>query len=127
MGPTQSDSPHGPTDDLPAEANRFIGRSRELKQLANLLNRARLITPTGAGGAGKSRLAIQVAHRARSSFPCSAPRRTCFVSIWESPDAAASMTAMLQSTTSNPDANEVFRTFMRGYVLTAVSGVSEGD
>lgn len=69
MGPTQHDAPRGPADDLPAEANRFVGRSRELKQLANLLTRARLITLTGAGGAGKSRLAIQVARRARNSFP----------------------------------------------------------
>jgi serine/threonine-protein kinase PknK len=69
MGPNQPDASRGPADDLPAEANRFVGRSRELKQLANLLTRARLITLIGAGGAGKSRLAIQVARRARTSFP----------------------------------------------------------
>ena len=35
--------------------------------------------------------------------------------------------AMLQSATSNPDANEAFRSFMQNYVLTAVSGVLGGD
>ena len=38
----------------------------------------------------------------------------------------ASMRAMLQSATSNPDAHEAFRDFMQNYVLTAVSGVLGG-
>lgn len=50
-----------------------------------------------------------------------------YLSIWESPDTATSMAVMLQSATSNGDANEAFRTFMREYVLTAVSGVIGGD
>jgi AcrR family transcriptional regulator len=50
-----------------------------------------------------------------------------YLSIWETPETASSMAAMLQSATSNSDANEAFRTFMRGYVLTAVSGVNGGD
>lgn len=49
-----------------------------------------------------------------------------YLHIWESPDTAASMRAMLQSATSNPDAHEAFRTFMQDYVLTAVSGVLGG-
>ncbi len=53
---------------LPAEPTRFVGRSRELKQLTRLLTNERLITLTGAGGAGKSRLAIQAATRVRSTF-----------------------------------------------------------
>ncbi len=50
--------------------------------------------------------------------------RTC--GIWEHPDTAASMVAMLQSATSNPDAHEAFRAFMQNYVLTAVSGALGG-
>lgn len=50
-----------------------------------------------------------------------------YLQIWEAPETASTMAAILQSATSNPDANDAFRTFMRGYVLTAVSGVIGGD
>lgn len=50
-----------------------------------------------------------------------------YLRIWESPETAATMVAMLSSATSNSDANEAFRTFMREYVQTAVSGVIGGD
>jgi AcrR family transcriptional regulator len=49
-----------------------------------------------------------------------------YLRIWEAPDTAASMRAMLQSATSNSDAHEAFRDFMQNYVLTAVSGVLGG-
>jgi AcrR family transcriptional regulator len=49
-----------------------------------------------------------------------------YMQIWETPDMAASMRAMLQSATSNSDAHEAFRDFMQNYVLTAVSGVLGG-
>jgi len=49
-----------------------------------------------------------------------------YLGIWETPDTAASMRAMLQSATSNTDANEAFRGFMQNYVLTAVSSVLGG-
>jgi AcrR family transcriptional regulator len=44
-----------------------------------------------------------------------------YLRIWEAPDTAASMRAMLQSATSNTDAHEAFRGFMQSYVLPAVS------
>ena len=49
-----------------------------------------------------------------------------YLRIWEAPDTAASMRAMLQSATSNSDAHDAFRGFMQNYVLTAVSGVLGG-
>jgi AcrR family transcriptional regulator len=49
-----------------------------------------------------------------------------YLQMWESPDSAASMRAMLQSATSNADAQEAFRGFMQDYVLTAVSGALGG-
>jgi AcrR family transcriptional regulator len=49
-----------------------------------------------------------------------------YLGIWEHPDTAASMVAMLQSATSNPDAHEAFRAFIQSYVLTAVSGALGG-
>lgn len=44
-----------------------------------------------------------------------------YLQMWEEPDTAASMVAMLQSATSNADAHQAFREFMQSYVLTAVS------
>ena len=52
---------------------------------------------------------------------------TAYLRIWESPDTGPTMVTMLQSATSNADAHEAFRSFMQGYVLTAVSGLLGGD
>jgi predicted ATPase/class 3 adenylate cyclase len=46
---------------LPAELTSFIGRSTELAELSELLGQVRLLTITGAGGCGKTRLARHVA------------------------------------------------------------------
>ncbi len=43
---------------LPAQVSSFIGRSHELEELARLLRQHRLVTLTGVGGAGKTRLAL---------------------------------------------------------------------
>jgi predicted ATPase len=49
--------------DLPLQLTSFIGREREVAEVAALLGRARLVTVTGPGGAGKTRLAIEAARR----------------------------------------------------------------
>lgn len=54
---------------LPAELNSFVGRERELAEVADLLDRVRLITLSGAPGTGKTRLATRVAANARKRFP----------------------------------------------------------
>lgn len=48
---------------LPLELDAFVGRSAELAALERLLGVARLVTVTGAGGVGKSRLAARAAAR----------------------------------------------------------------
>src|SRR2546430_912190 len=48
-------------NNLPAQATSFVGRSGELREMGALLAQARLVTLTGAGGVGKTRLAIQAA------------------------------------------------------------------
>ena len=56
---------------LPFPATLFVGRSRELQEVAELLERAevRLLTLTGAGGSGKTRLALQAAAAAAGDYP----------------------------------------------------------
>jgi predicted ATPase len=54
------DNPALPNN-LPAQPARFVGRERELSELRRLAADSRLVTLTGAGGAGKTRLAIQLA------------------------------------------------------------------
>lgn len=49
-----------------------------------------------------------------------------YLGIWENPETASSMVAMLQSATSNSDAHEAFRGFMQSYLLAAVSGALGG-
>ncbi|SFW59645.1 BTAD domain-containing putative transcriptional regulator [Amycolatopsis australiensis] len=51
------------TDRLPTRLTTFVGRDDELKLLAELLGGARLVTLTGPGGAGKTRLATEAASR----------------------------------------------------------------
>src|ERR1700719_3892687 len=46
---------------LPAEPNSFIGRERDLAELAKLLNEVRALTLSGPGGIGKTRLAVRLA------------------------------------------------------------------
>jgi predicted ATPase/class 3 adenylate cyclase len=48
-------------NNLPAQLARFIGRDRELAEVRALVESSRLVTLTGAGGCGKTRLALQAA------------------------------------------------------------------
>jgi hypothetical protein len=50
-----------PSHNLPLELTRFIGREREIEEVKALLDSTRLLTLTGAGGSGKTRLALRVA------------------------------------------------------------------
>jgi len=54
---------------LPAPLTRFVGRESELSQAAALLAEARLLTLTGPGGAGKTRLALRLASTVAEDFP----------------------------------------------------------
>ena len=57
-GPREDrNAPHN----LPAHVSSFVGRERQLSELRQLLSRARVVTLTGVGGVGKTRLALQLA------------------------------------------------------------------
>jgi non-specific serine/threonine protein kinase len=56
-------------DALPADTSRLIGRRPETTAIRQLLSLARLVTLTGVGGVGKTRLAVNVARQLRPAFP----------------------------------------------------------
>lgn len=72
---TPSDHHEGPhvrrraTDDLPAEITSLVGREADTAAVLALLASSRLVTLTGAGGVGKSRLALRVARLAAEGYP----------------------------------------------------------
>jgi non-specific serine/threonine protein kinase len=53
---------------LPIPLTSFIGREEEINEIKRLLMESRLLTLTGAGGSGKTRLAIRVASEVRNIF-----------------------------------------------------------
>ena len=54
---------------LPAEPNSFVGRERDLAELARLLGDVRALTLCGPGGIGKTRLALRLACEIVSGYP----------------------------------------------------------
>ncbi len=54
-------SPIAPPHNLPQQLSSFVGREREMAQITALLPKSRLLTLTGPGGTGKTRLSLQAA------------------------------------------------------------------
>ena len=59
----------GPAHNLPSLPTSFIGRAGELAELVTRLGHSRLVTLTGPGGCGKTRLALELAGRLRADYP----------------------------------------------------------
>jgi len=61
-------APHVPRHNLAPALTSFVGREREIADVHRLLERGRLVTLTGVGGAGKTRLAEETARRLLDSY-----------------------------------------------------------
>jgi predicted ATPase/class 3 adenylate cyclase len=72
-------------NNLPLAGSPLVGRLREMDELADLLTRRRLVTLTGPGGTGKTRLALELARRLLPGFPDG----VFFVALEEARDRAA--------------------------------------
>ena len=66
--PSWSPADSGRTGGLPLELTSFVDRRTELAQATNLLSTSRLVTLTGIGGVGKTRLALRAAAKAQRNF-----------------------------------------------------------
>jgi predicted ATPase/DNA-binding CsgD family transcriptional regulator len=62
-------APKPPSHNLPIQITRWFGRDAEVEQLRAHLSEARLVTLTGVGGVGKTRLALQTAETLVGHFP----------------------------------------------------------
>jgi predicted ATPase/class 3 adenylate cyclase len=56
-------------NNLPAQVSEFVGRSRELREVCDLIGSHRLVTIVGPGGNGKTRLAVQAAAEVAHEYP----------------------------------------------------------
>jgi len=64
--------PKRPTIRLPSPPNELIGREEQASEVESLVRGRRLVTLVGPGGVGKTRLAVEVAHRLTAEFPAGA-------------------------------------------------------
>jgi predicted ATPase/DNA-binding SARP family transcriptional activator/DNA-binding CsgD family transcriptional regulator len=65
----QGATPDATRHNLPASRSSFVGRGRELIEIERTLAMTRLLTLTGAGGTGKTRLALEVARELVGAYP----------------------------------------------------------
>jgi predicted ATPase/class 3 adenylate cyclase len=56
-------------NNLPQQTTRFVGRDRELSELRDMLSNSRLVTIAGSGGAGKTRVSLQLSADLVDRFP----------------------------------------------------------
>ena len=77
---------------LPSHLTSFVGRDDDLRALKALVRTSRLVTLTGTGGAGKSRLAAEVARESSAAWPDG----TWWVELAAETDVASAVVANLE-------------------------------
>jgi predicted ATPase/DNA-binding CsgD family transcriptional regulator len=92
---------------LPGDLTSFVGRRQAVTEVKQALSASRLVTLTGVGGVGKSRLALRVAHEFRRAFPDG----TWLVELAavhdpaQVPRAAAAALGLLETSAREPEAS----------------------
>jgi predicted ATPase len=106
-------------NNLPLQRTAFIGREHEESVLRQLLGRddARLVTLTGPGGIGKTRLALQVAQAVANQFPGG----VCFVPLSSVSDRSLISSAIAQAVGVRETGNQSPQDSLKEYV----SGLGE--
>ena len=79
--PRAGTQPRTRLTNLPAQLTSFVGREHELRRVGKLLSEARLVTLTGPGGAGKTRLAVEASARLADQLPDELSHGTWFVPL----------------------------------------------
>jgi predicted ATPase len=105
---------------LPRPRTHFIGREQELAKCLQLLGESRVLTLTGIGGSGKTRLAIRVAEHALDGYPDGA----WFVDLAALNDAARAVEAIAAAVgvreATDKDLNSTLREHVRSKRLLLV-------
>lgn len=86
---------------LPMPANAILGRAAELKSVRELLAGTRLVTLTGVGGVGKTRLALEAAAQSAGGFPDGV--WLCELAAIDAPDALPQAIASVLGVKQQPD------------------------
>ena len=68
-GRPREGDPEAPRHNLPAARTSFVGREREIVEIKRELAATRLLTLTGAGGSGKTRLALEIRRDLAGAYP----------------------------------------------------------
>ena len=107
----------GPRHNLPVALTRFVGRDVELAEIGGLLISTRLVTLTGAGGVGKTRLAVEAAARVLEEFQDG----VWFFELAPAADDAAvlaTVAATFGITTTTTDGPDGLREEIAGYLAS---------
>ena len=93
-----------PEGNLPVPVTRFVGRREEITGVRRALQGSRLVTLTGVGGVGKTRLALEVARLVHRAFPGGAwmVDLSAVVDAAQVPQAVASALGVIDRSTRPP-------------------------
>ncbi|MCU1645770.1 MAG: afsR 1 [Nocardia sp.] len=115
-----TDAPASPiAPGLPAEMTSLVGRGTESTEVRRLLANSRLVTLTGTGGVGKTRLALHVARKARRGFSDGA----ILVELAEVADpalVALTVAQVVGATAHQPDVVATLIDYLRGREMLLV-------